>query len=76
MSALIVALSSLPTESDERIYEAIYNNVAIIPGYARYLHYARQVLLENDPLHYLMNCEECYWGIANTLLTRELRSTA
>lgn len=67
---------TFPTGPYEKIYEAIYKNVAIVPGYARYLHYARQVLKEKDPLHYLMNCEDCYWGIAQTILaeTRGRRS--
>ena len=61
--------SVLPTESDEKVYEVIYNNVASIPGYSRYLHYARQVLKEKDPLRYLMNCEDCYWGVGQAILT-------
>jgi SAM-dependent methyltransferase len=65
-----------PAEPDEKIYEAIYKNVATVPGYSRYLRYARQVVKEKDPLHYLMNCEDCYWGITQTLLaeTRGRRS--
>jgi SAM-dependent methyltransferase len=59
----------LSTGPDEKVYEAIYKNVAVVPGYARYLHYARQVLKEKNPLQYLMNCEDCYWGIASTILT-------
>lgn len=67
---------TLPTGPYGKIYEAIYKNVAVVPGYARYLHYARQVLKEKDPLHFLMNCEDCYWGIAQTILaeTRGRRS--
>lgn len=58
----------LPCEPDDKVYEAIYKNVAVVPGYSRYLHYARQILKEKDPLNYLMNCEDCYWGIAQTVL--------
>ena len=61
---------TIPTEIDEKIYEAIYKNVAAVPGYARYLHYAQQVLIEKDPLHYLMNSEDCYWGIVKTILDK------
>lgn len=67
---------TFPSEIDEKIYEAIYKHVAAVPGYARYLHYAQQVLKEKDPLHYLMNCEDCYWGIVQIILdkTRGRRS--
>ena len=55
-------------DSDDKIYEAIYKNVTEVPGYARYFHYARQVLKEKNPLYYLMNCEDCYWGIVQSIL--------
>ena len=58
-----------PNEVDEKIYETIYKNVSVVPGYSRYLHYAQQILKENDPLNYLMGCEDAYWGIAQTILS-------
>jgi 2-polyprenyl-3-methyl-5-hydroxy-6-metoxy-1,4-benzoquinol methylase len=58
-----------PNEVDEKIYETIYKNVSVVPGYSRYLHYAQQILKENDPLNYLMSCEDAYWGIAQTILS-------
>jgi len=58
----------LPCEPDDKVYEAIYKNVAVVPGYSRYLQYTRQILKEKDPLNYLMNCEDCYWGIAQIVL--------
>lgn len=59
----------LPCEPDDKVYEAIYKNVSVVPGYSRYLQYARQILKEKYPLNYLMNSEDCYWGIAQTVLT-------
>lgn len=58
----------LPNEPDEKVYETIYKNVAFVPGYARYLVYADQILKEKNPLEYLMNSEECYWGVAQAIL--------
>ncbi len=67
---------TLPLEVDGKIYEAIYNNVDVVPGYARYSHYARQILRENDPLGYLMSREDCYWGIAKKILAETSKRKA
>ncbi len=49
--------------STASIYEAIYKHPAQIPGYDRYLGFARDVLKKRDPLAYLAEQEETYWGI-------------
>jgi 2-polyprenyl-3-methyl-5-hydroxy-6-metoxy-1,4-benzoquinol methylase len=58
---------SLPLKVDEQIYELIYNNIESVPGYSRYLTYARQILKESAPLDYLMRQEESYWAVGNYL---------
>lgn len=57
-----------PCEPDDTIYEAIYKNVSAIPGYSRYAEYAQQILKEKKPLNYLINSDDCYFGIIKTVL--------
>lgn len=59
---------AFPCLADEKIYEAIYKNVEMVPGYSRYYQCARQILNEKDPLNYLANLDDCYWGIIETVL--------
>jgi len=49
------------------IYEAIYKNSAQIPGYDRYVEFARNILKARDPLAYLAEQQETYWGIREQL---------
>jgi SAM-dependent methyltransferase len=60
---------TFPYLADEKLYESIYKNVEMVPGYSRYYQYARQILNEKDPLDYLANLEDCYWGIIQAVLT-------
>jgi SAM-dependent methyltransferase len=59
-----------PLEADPAIYEAIYRNVETIPAYGRYLDYSKGVLTANDPLAYLADSEDVYWGIRQVLDAR------
>jgi 2-polyprenyl-3-methyl-5-hydroxy-6-metoxy-1,4-benzoquinol methylase len=57
----------MPLQVDEQVYELIYNNIESVPGYSRYLTYARQIVKESAPLDYLMRQEESYWAVGNYL---------
>jgi SAM-dependent methyltransferase len=56
-----------PLVVDNRIYEDIYNNLGQVPGYTRYAQYASNVLLHKEPLNYLAESEDMYWGVAKFL---------
>ena len=49
------------------IYEAIYRQASVIPGYGRYAVYAREILKSEDPLGYLADQEVIYWGVRRRL---------
>lgn len=57
-----------PTKSDQKIYEAIYQNVENVPGYDRYEKLANTVKNSNNPLQTLSNSEENYHGVIKFLL--------
>jgi 2-polyprenyl-3-methyl-5-hydroxy-6-metoxy-1,4-benzoquinol methylase len=52
-----------PMEVDDRIYEAIYSNVASVPGYAGYFQLAQQVHKASDPLDHIAAADACYFGV-------------
>jgi SAM-dependent methyltransferase len=54
---------AVPTRSDETIYELIYSQSAMIPGYDRYEYYASEVRSAPDPLAFLASQEENYWAV-------------
>jgi SAM-dependent methyltransferase len=54
---------AVPTRSDQALYELIYSQSAMIPGYDRYDHYAARVKYANDPLAFLASQEENYWAL-------------
>jgi 2-polyprenyl-3-methyl-5-hydroxy-6-metoxy-1,4-benzoquinol methylase len=58
---------SLPMEINPTIYETIYKNVESIPGYNRYWKYAQIVRDITNPLEYLSEKEETYWGVREAL---------
>lgn len=58
---------SMPRVNTDKIYDAIYNNGENVPGYNRYWHYKKQVKLVDNPLHFLANSEEAFWGIQQSL---------
>ncbi|MGK5594574.1 MAG: class I SAM-dependent methyltransferase [Parachlamydiaceae bacterium] len=56
-----------PLKVDEKIYNHIYSKAREIPGYSRYYDYAERVLQESNPLDYLAEEEDVYWGIREFL---------
>jgi SAM-dependent methyltransferase len=54
---------ALPMLADEGLYEQIYAQSALIPGYERYERYARRIERVADPLAYLAEREENYWAV-------------
>ena len=63
----------LPRVTDAALYELIYQNRALIPGYARYARYAEQVKAQPNPLDFLANAEDVYWAVARHLRARRER---
>lgn len=58
---------SLPRINTARLYENIYKNGDSVPGYDRYWEYARKVNNVSNPLEYLSEEEETYWGVTEAL---------
>ncbi len=49
------------------LYEHIYRNVTVMPGYARYAGYAAGIKDQPDPLGWLAAQEDVYWFVAESL---------
>jgi 2-polyprenyl-3-methyl-5-hydroxy-6-metoxy-1,4-benzoquinol methylase len=62
---------SLPRGEASSIYETIYKNAERVPGYHRYRKYARSVRKFTDPLKYLADSSEVYWGVKEALSLSE-----
>jgi len=59
---------SFPRVSDSKyIYDNIYNNASIIPGYKRYWRYSKAIKGHKNPLNFLSNAEDTYWGVKEAL---------
>ncbi len=59
---------SVPHAVDtDKIYENIYKNPGLVPGYDRYLNYSEDVVQKKDPLSYLADTEDIYWGVSEAL---------
>lgn len=56
-----------PHQSDSQVYEWIYKNRRVAPGYARYAQFADEVLSVQNPLLFLAQKEEMYYGVANEI---------
>jgi SAM-dependent methyltransferase len=56
-----------PLKSSEEIYNHIYRQVDIIPGYMRYHRFAELVKRVSHPLDVLSNLENTYWAIRESL---------
>ena len=56
-----------PAEVPAGLYEHIYRNVAVMPGYARYAAYAAGIKDQPDPLGWLAAREDVYWFVAVSL---------
>ncbi len=54
-----------------KIYDFIYKNGDKVPGYDRYWTYFNQIKSEKNPLKYLANSEESYWGVREALRKTE-----
>jgi SAM-dependent methyltransferase len=52
------------------MYEHIYRNSAVLPGYARYHRYASAIARQSDPLSWLAERECAYWFICKVVLQR------
>ncbi|WP_185155539.1 class I SAM-dependent methyltransferase [Rudanella paleaurantiibacter] len=48
---------------DENIYNKIYSNAHIVPGYDRYYRFANDVLKVRNPFLFLSEIEDTYWSI-------------
>lgn len=59
---------AIPTEVNEDLYETIYANTPSIPGYAQYWEYANKVLQMENPIRYLIEQQDVYWGVYQALL--------
>lgn len=57
----------MPRIETDKIYEAIYKNGEKVPGYNRYWEYFKTIKNQSNPLQYLANSEEAYWGIKTAL---------
>lgn len=58
---------SLPRTDTSAIYETIYKNAEKVPGYSRYMSYAGIVKEMHDPLRFLADTSEAYWGVRESL---------
>lgn len=63
-----------PLKVDEEIYNAIYSKGDAVPGYARYFLYAQKVLQVDNPLKYLVEAEDVYWGIDQFLKRKKQKN--
>jgi SAM-dependent methyltransferase len=59
-----------PMQVDERIYEDIYRNAKDVLAYSRYAEFAETIGHTDDPLAYLADQEDVYWGVARALSER------
>ncbi len=58
---------NFPRVSSSKIYDNIYKNSSIVPGYNRYWKYFNEVKQQNDPFSFLANSESTYWGVRQAL---------
>lgn len=56
-----------PHASYDEVYEWIYKNRRVAPGYARYSQFAEAVLDTRDPLTYLGRQEDMYYAVATEI---------
>jgi 2-polyprenyl-3-methyl-5-hydroxy-6-metoxy-1,4-benzoquinol methylase len=62
------AAFSLPRiDNTKELYETIYSKKDKIPGYNRYWKYMESIKTQKEPLEYLVEVEEIYWGINEAL---------
>lgn len=56
-----------PLKSDNDVYNHIYSQAEIIPGYERYVRYSKLVKQVRNPLDVLSSAENAYWSIREAL---------
>lgn len=54
---------AVPLAENVEIYELIYANPEIVPGYKRYAQYAANIRAAKDALAFLAGAEDVYWAI-------------
>ena len=64
------SIVSWPLVVPDGLYDAIYRNAQHLPGYCRYVRYARGCESADDALGYLANQEDVYWAVAQVLASR------
>jgi len=64
---------AIPLISDDQLYHLIYQHIAHLPGYCRYLKYFNRVSQESSPLSYLCAQEESYWVVGTYLREKRTR---
>ena len=57
-----------PLSSDESMYNHIYRQAELIPGYRRYSRFAELVTKVSRPLDVLANLENTYWAVRKSLI--------
>jgi SAM-dependent methyltransferase len=58
---------SLPRGDASSIYENIYHYAERVPGYNRYFRYTRFIKKFKDPLKFLSESSEVYWGVKEAI---------
>ena len=56
-----------PRQIDDGVYNAIYANLKLLPGYWRYGKYADEARRVVSPLDYLADQEDMYWAVRQCL---------
>ncbi len=56
-----------PRTINNKVYDRIYSQASIVPGYNRYNLYTEEVIKRTDPLKYLANKESAYFAIKEIL---------
>ena len=59
---------SIPRVYDSsELYNNIYKNARVLPGYSRYWYYANEVRSTESPINYLAKSEGNYWSVKEVL---------
>jgi len=56
-----------PTVDATDIYDFIYKNKEIVPGYSRYARFFNTIKHQRNPLKFLASSENAYWGVREAL---------
>jgi SAM-dependent methyltransferase len=58
---------SIPRVDASAIYELIYKNPNLVPGYSDYANLQREISQSINPLEYLVKTNRCYWAAATEI---------